>query len=397
MRTAAARMILAGCTMFQLGCTIVTAQPNTGQTCGAGAGAGAGNSSVSGASGSSGAPGASGGSQSGGSTQTFGGWTNVTSNLIDLDTDCGNLATFAAKPDEDLLIAGVVKQGLWSSADGGGTWQHMGEGAGSDVIVNRPSSLVFDPTDSSRFWESGIYGAAAYVTTDDGQTLTQLGDAQHCDLVAVDFTDSARKTLLAGGHEQSKTLNLSTDSGMTWTSIGGSLPDNTNCTLPLIIDSTTYLVGCGGYGGGVTGIFRSTDSGSSWTSVSTFGGGRAPLRAADGTIYWPDPYPGGLARSEDDGKTWMQVADASTVLGYSPVELPDGRLAALNQQTVIVSADGGSSWQAATAQLPYGDSQGVAYSAQQKAFFVWHVTCDATSNHVPADAVMRAEFDYTKQ
>ncbi len=145
----------------------------------------------------------------------------MTSNLATLQSMCGNLMGFFAKPDEDLVIAGVAGQGLWSSADGGETWTHMGEGKGSDVISHRPTTIVFDPATTDQFWEAGIYGNAAYRTSDDGQTFTVLGDAQHCDLLSVDLSDPARKTLLAGGHEQAKTLNrLDRRYGKTWKPVG---------------------------------------------------------------------------------------------------------------------------------------------------------------------------------
>ncbi len=313
-------------------------------------------------------------------------------------SDCGNLSALFTKPDEDLVIAGVAKLGLWSSADGGKTWAHMGDGSKSDAIIHRPTTIVWDPDTADQFWEAGIYGSAAYRTTDDGQTFSLLGDAMHCDLLSVDLSDPARKTLLAGGHEQSKTLNRSTDSGKTWKPVGMDLPDNTNCTYPLIIDTKTFLVGCGGYGGGFTGIYRSTDGGDSWTVVSMSGGASPPLLASDGSIYWPTVTPGGMARSTDQGETWEDVAPTNLLWQQSPVELPDGRIATLSKDGVAVSADHGKSWRLATDKPPYGDARTLIYSKQQKAFFVSRFSCDGGGmNAVPDNAVMRADFDYEKK
>jgi photosystem II stability/assembly factor-like uncharacterized protein len=326
-------------------------------------------------------------------------WANVTSNLAGLQSECGTLTLVVAKPDEDLLIAGVATQGLWSSRDGGGTWQQLGTGAGSTPITNRPSSLVFDPLMPTRFWESGIYGSTGGVfeTSDDGMTFQQLGDAQHNDVVSVDLTDPARKTLLAGGHEQSQTLFRSSDGGMTWNNIGGGLPAATNCTHPLVIDSQTYLVGCGGYGGGPSGVYRSTDSGATWMMVSTFGGATAPLSASDGSIYWATPGTSGMARSTDAGEHWTNVFSAYGVLSiYPPVELPDGRIAALGTQYIMLSADHGSTWKPVTPPLPFQDGTGIAYSAPHKAFYVWHFACGNGPVVVQAESIMRFDFDYQK-
>jgi hypothetical protein len=319
-------------------------------------------------------------------------WAKAASNLTTLNSECGNLSTLASKPDQDLLIAGVAKNGLWSSKDGGASWQAMGTGAGSDPITNRTSAVVFDPVSKDRFWESGIYnGNGVYETSDGGVTFQKQGSATHADLVSVDFSDPDRKTLLAGGHEQSRTLNRSTDGGATWAPIGSGLPDSTNCTLPLVIGALDYLVGCGGYGGGAVGIYRTTNGGTSWAEASKSGGGSRPLVASDASIYWASPN-GSLTRSTDHGQTWQDVAGAGSVNSTSPTELPDGRLAALGQNAVVVSADSGKTWQKVTKNLPYNDARGVLYSKYQKAFFIWRFSCG--DGPLPDDAVERAAFDY---
>src|SRR5438105_2009250 len=52
-----------------------------------------------------------------------GSWTNVTSNLTGIASTCGPVSALSAKPDEDLLIAGIAQAGLYASRDGGGTWR----------------------------------------------------------------------------------------------------------------------------------------------------------------------------------------------------------------------------------------------------------------------------------
>jgi hypothetical protein len=365
-----------------------------------------GSSSSDGGSSSSGG-GSSGGGGLGDGSAPDGGWVNLTGNLANIQSGCGNLSFISAKPDEDLLIAGIGEVGLYGTTTGGTTWQALGTGSGSTQITSYLTSIVYDPTTTTQFWGSGIYGSPPFKTTDDGVTLTSLGTSiHHNDLISVDLTDPARKTLLAGGHEEAQTVYLSTDGGMTWTNVGGGLPAGSTCTFPLVIDSQTFLVGC--YGTQPNGVFRSTNAGSTWTQVTSSGGGAPPLHASDGSIYWVSDDGASMTRSTDNGATWTDVIGSGVLVGFeghltvgAPVELPDGRIASLGSQYVLISADQGSTWNPATAPLPQESSEdlhGLAYSKFQKAFYVWHNLCgNGTSVPVPTDAVMAFPFDYESQ
>jgi photosystem II stability/assembly factor-like uncharacterized protein len=319
---------------------------------------------------------------------------NVTSNLTEVPTECGNLSFLTSKPDEDLLIAGIALSGLWASSNGGDSWEAMGDGDGSDVITNRTSSIVFDPEHPEVFWETGIYnGGGVYRTADNGSTFEQLGDVTHNDLVSVDFTDPDRQTLLAGGHEQFQRLFLSLDGGSSWEDIGPNVPADTGASgYPLIIDSTTFLLGCAGFGGSLRGVFRSTDQGETWDHASESGGHFAPLVASDGSIYWATQDNQGIAKSTDQGETWTDLAGLFRSAG--PVELPDGSIAALGDQNIVLSGDGGETWRAVTARYPY-TPRGFTYSPYQRAFFIYYFSCGAPEDAtVPEDAVMRFDYDF---
>jgi hypothetical protein len=330
------------------------------------------------------------GSGGAGGSVPDGPWVNSTANLAGISSVCGTLSYVTTKPNEDMLLAGVADNGLWSSTDGGTSWKALGTGAGSATINNRPHSIVYDPTAPNRYWLSGIYeGHGVYETKDDGNAFQQLGDVTHVDLVAVDFTDPARQLLMAGGHEQSNVLYQSKDGGMTWNNVGTLLPMGRGCTWPLILDSKTQLVGCGvAFGGG--GVLRSTDAAMTWTEVSKSGGATAPLRASDGTIYWASPIGQVMIHSMDNGLTWVQ--SPSSDVGYAtPIELPDGSIAALNSSYVMVSKDHAMTWSRVVA-LPYQDAAELAYSAHRKAIYVWHAACGNGAVPVAADSIMHYDW-----
>jgi photosystem II stability/assembly factor-like uncharacterized protein len=157
------------------------------------------------------------------------------------------------------------------------------------------------------------------------------------------------------------------------------------------------LLGCGTYSGGTPGIFRSTDRGRNWERVSNLGGGSAPLLTKDGTMYWASEGTVGLTKSTDQGETWSDPlgADVVATLGahVMPVELPNGHIAALSKQSVIVSDDGGETWKAASVKLPY-DPAALFYSDVHRAFYIVRTTCGVGTDAVPANGVMRFDYDY---
>jgi len=370
------------------GCTFYTACPPGGNN-GAGNAAGSGNQ---GGTGNQGGSGNQGGTGAGDLPLLEGEWIAATGNLKGQPSQCGNLSFGTAKPDEDLLIMSVAQHGLWGSTDGGETWEQLGSESDEEQITNRGSSILFDPDDADTWWESGLYnGTGVFKTEDNGKTFVP-GNVTHNDFVSVDFSDPKRRTMLASGHEQAHKLYLSTDASETWTEIGTYIPDEAQtCPFPYVVDADTFLLGCGSYGGGKTGIYRSTDRGLTWDKVSDLGGGSAPLVTSDGTIYWASESQG-ITKSTDQGETWSEALGTNIVTGHKPWELPNGWLAALSSKSMVVSSDEGVTWEPASPALPYAP-QGFFYSTYQKAFFVYRFTCGVGTDAVPADGVMRFDYD----
>jgi hypothetical protein len=319
-------------------------------------------------------------------------WVNITGTLAGMASECGNLGRVASHPYRDQLIVGVALKGLFGSDDGGASWQPLGTGGAT--ITNRISWLTYDPTSADIFWESGIYNAGGvYKTVDGGATFTQVGDVTHCDSVSVDFSDSARKTLLAGSHEQARKLFRSTDGGATWQDIGMKLPAASGfCTTSLILNSTTMLVGCGGWYGGDPGIYRSTDGGESFQPVSSVGVAGQPLLASDGTIYWGGHQAGGLYKSTDQGMSFMPVRAPNEARSVEPIELPDGRIVTVGPSTLIASSNQGATWEPLLDPLPFTPF-GVSYSPYRNAFYIWQWDCGMV---VMDDAIARYGYDYRR-
>ena len=235
----------------------------------------------------------------------------------------------------------------------------------------------------------GYNNSGVYHTANSGQTFRHLGNARHNDYLSVDFSDPRRRTLLAGGHEQSRTVWKSLDGGQTWTNIGSTLPEGTKFSSnPLLIDPSTYLVNASGWGKGTGGVYRTTNGGATWTLASALEANGAPLRASDGSIYWQLMYDRGVIRSTNEGQAWTQACGPGVIKGSQIIELPDGKLAAVAGKGVKVSSDRGVSWTPVLEPTPIQPA-GVIYAPARQAFFIWHWDC---GNKVLTNAVWRHDY-----
>jgi photosystem II stability/assembly factor-like uncharacterized protein len=307
-------------------------------------------------------------------------WTDVTNNVGGDKWGAYGVHYLKAVPGSDMVIAGVSEVGLWATVDGGATWKHLG---GSE-IRSRPDCIVFDPKNPQIFYVSGCYGDAPFKTEDGGKTFQRLGRLAHADGVAVDFTDPQRKTLLLGLHEQSQSLQLSTDAGKSWKKIGDRLPaDSNHSSDPIILDAKTWLINTAGWKQKASlGIYRTEDAGETWTKVSEHGPAGQPLVASDGAIYWQRLYGGGLLKSTDQGKTW---ADLGRGIRSNPIELPGKRLAGLAESQVMISSDGGAHWTKVGPLVPFRPN-GLTYSDKGKAFYAWRM---ADNRKKPPQSIVR--------
>jgi hypothetical protein len=268
-----------------------------------------GSKSTGGASGTSSGGASTGGASTGGSGGT--GTVNVAGDWVAVDA--GHKAIFmAAAPNVNkvYMLDKDVKR-MFVTTDDGGTWTGLAsnttDGKAFDALVLR---MIFDPADTTdnTWWAGGMYGASGvYHTTDGGTTVTSTCFS-HNETFSVDLTDPARQTILANPHGGGD-LILSTDGGVTCNSILPQLKTADagieHAFAPEILDTMTFLVGTGGFGG-TNGVFRTTDGGTTWAKVSPQAPPQSMQIAPDGTFVYPVFWNNGLITSKDQGVTWTQ-------------------------------------------------------------------------------------------
>ncbi len=284
------------------------------------------------------------------------------------------------------LYAGIDDgRGVFKSTNGGGTWTAASEGLTNleiwavAVSPSTPATVyagietgVFKSTNSGGTWARGnlwapvftlavdpTTPATVYAGTDNGvKRSTNSGDTwaptglKFTYVYALAIDPTTPTTLYAG--TDSGEVFKSTNSGATWTAASTGLP-----TIPeiraLAIDpmTPTTLYAGKDYG---DGVFKSTDSGSTWAAANT---GLTSLYVCALAIDPTSPATlyagtwGGVFKSTNSGGTW-----AETSLRYSNVcalaidPTTPGTLYAGTDTGVFKSTDSGGTWVSVNKGLP---------------------------------------------
>ncbi|CAM5330988.1 cellulose binding domain-containing protein [Streptomyces pilosus] len=226
--------------------------------------------------------------------------------------------------DNDVLYLGAPSgHGLWRSTDAGATWSKV-------TAFPNPGNYVQDPGDTSGYASDNQ--GVVWVTFDES-----TGSA-----------GTATRTVYAGVADKENAVYRSTDAGATWQRIAGQptgylahkgVLDARNGHLYLAYSDTG-----GPYDGGKGRLYRYTTATGTWTDISpvaeadTYYGfsGLTVDRQNPGTVmatayssWWPDTQ---IFRSTDSGGTWTQA--------WSYTSYPDRE----NRYTMDVSSSPWLTW-----------------------------------------------------
>jgi len=238
----------------------------------------------------------------------------------------------------------------------------------SEATSGRVTAIAPDPTDSKTIYV-GSAGGGVWKTSDAGQTWTPLTDAQASLFVgAVAVAPSNRRVIYAGTGEanngpaketRERRYNIysgrgilkSADAGATWTLLGNS-SFNRRTISRIVVSSkdenTVYAaVGARASEGlaGNTGIWRSTDGGTTWAQVTSKISTTVPATdiVIDPTnpqiLYaaFGDPLgstANGVYKSIDGGTTWTTVNLGGTQSRYGRISIV---IAPSSPQTLYVA------------------------------------------------------------
>ena len=259
----------------------------------------------------------------------------------------GNRATAVAgvPGDRHVYYVGAASGGIWKTDDGGITWQpvfdgHPVQSIGSIAVAPSDANVVWAGTGEASIRSTISLGYGVYRSTDAGKTWTRMGleatgrigriviEPRNPDIVFVAAVGHAY------GPQGDRGVFRTTDGGETWQKVlfvdehSGAYDVEMDPTNPRILFATTWQLVIHTWGrtsgGPGSGIWRSTDGGTTWTRLTGTGLPQKPIGKVDvaiapslpsrvyALIETSDGVPlpgveaerGELWRSDDGGSTW---------------------------------------------------------------------------------------------
>ncbi len=181
-----------------------------------------------------------------------------------LGPDGGDARAFAFVPDHpDHLYLGTTNSWIYESFDQGGTWHRLAElDPSEDLVID---NIVVDAADANRIWASGWKpdkrDGGLWVSQDGGHTWRAIERLRGQSIFALAQAPSNPRIVFAGTWEG---VFRSSDSGMTWTLISPEGSKEIHEVESLAIDPRDPDIV---YAGTWHLPWKTTDGGKNWSSI----------------------------------------------------------------------------------------------------------------------------------
>ncbi len=150
--------------------------------------------------------------------------------------------------------------GMLFSSDGGETWVQRGA---ATFLRAAFSTIAVDPTDNQHLYAATDIGV--FESDDEGVNWTLIEPGICFDLV-VDWSNAGAAELYVG--RLGVGVRRSSDGGATWATLAGGLPaSGGRVALAMAPSDAATIYAAFANGAALTGIFRTTDGGTTWTAT----------------------------------------------------------------------------------------------------------------------------------
>jgi len=254
------------------------------------------------------------------------------------------LAVTGVPSDPNTFYFGGVAGGVWRSSNAGLSWEPLFDkepisSIGAIAVSDSNPNVIYVGTGEACIRGNISYGNGVYKSTDGGKNWTNVGlkDTQHIASVIVHPRNPDIAYVAALGHAYGPNVDRgvfrTTDGGKTWEKVlykdekTGAIdvvfdPQNPNVLFAALyqVQRTPWSLEGGGPG---SGLYRSTDGGTSWKRLDGKGLPKTIMGRIGVSVSGADSNrvyalieakdASGLYRSEDAGDTWSLVNEDQRV------------------------------------------------------------------------------------
>ncbi len=254
----------------------------------------------------------------------------------------GRSAAVTGVPSEpNLFYFGATGGGVWKTTDGGRTWSNISDGyfggsIGAVEVAKSDPNVIYVGGGEKTVRGNVSSGYGIWKTVDAGKTWQPAGleKSRHVSRLRVHPTDynTVYAAVMGNIYKPTKERGIykTTDGGKTWKQLlfvndmAGAVDLTFDPNNPRILYASTWRVQRTPYslssGGEGSALWKSTDSGDTWTEISKNEGFPKDTLGIIGVSVSPvnpervfaiveHKEKGGLYRSDNAGKTWVQVND----------------------------------------------------------------------------------------